>query len=461
VITGTGVRSWPDLVVSGIRDTAHSVRTTTVPGDKSITHRALLTSLMTDSPTEIRGANLGGAVLHLLDPLARLGIKVRRNGTTLSLFPGGTSAEACPRLDVRESSAAARLLIGVLAGRGIQAVVDGDEVLRNRPMEWVVEPLTALGACIDYMREPGRLPVMVRSGITRAARIELAVGSAQARSAVLTACVTAGIPVSIRRSVRSRNHTERLLTAMGATIREDDDGVEYAGGAIRQPPVIDVPGDPSLAAYAVATELLSPVPADVGLTIRGVCLNPTRIGFLETLRRAGAGIAYRDVRQQAGEPVGTIEVHGGLAGVRPPQVADAFTLHSLIDEVPLLSAVASVIDGPSVIGAAQELSFKETNRLTTTTAMLRGFGARIRATLSSLHIDGGRPLQAGATDSFGDHRLGMTAATLAASLPGTTLVRGGTCHATSFPEFVDHMAALGVNLWPASGTERCTPQPSV
>lgn len=438
------MRAWPGLIVDGGRRPLATADEITVPGDKSITHRALISAVMTGASPRIRGANTGAAVLHLLEPMGMLGYNVRRHGTTMSVRYSAANVQACPRLDVRESSAAARLLIGVLAGRGIRGVVDGDRILRTRPMDWVVDPLRALGAGIGYLGEPGCLPVEVRSPVTRGGRVALTVGSAQARSAVLTACASAGIAVRIERSVRSRDHSERLLMAMGADVAQDGSAVTYGGAPIRPLPVIDVPGDPSLAAYPAAAELLAPTPS--GLRIRDVCLNPTRVGFFEVLRDAGARIAYENERQHHGEPVGDIVVLGGLDAVRPAVVDDPFTLHSLIDEVPLLAAVATRIAGVTVIGCAKELAFKETNRLETTTSMLRAFGATITQTPSGLRIDGGAPLRPGRAPSFGDHRLGMAAATLAATLPGTTVVDSGMCHTTSFPGFADVMNAVGLNM---------------
>jgi 3-phosphoshikimate 1-carboxyvinyltransferase len=444
-------RQWPDLIVDGGRDVAAAAPVLSVAGDKSITHRALISALMTDSSLDIGNANLGGAVLHLLPALRALGFDVRQDGATLSVRRNlAAHVEPCPRLDVRESSAAARLLIGVLAGRGINAAVDGDSVLRRRPMDWVVAPLRALGARIDYLGRPGFLPLVVREPVTRSARVTLTVGSAQARSAVLIASATAGLPVHIGRAVRSRDHTERMLTAMGADLVADEDSVSYGGAPLRPLAAIDVPGDPSLAAYPAALELLSPSPS--GVRIQNVCLNPTRTGFFDVLRRAGARISYTDLRESAGERVGTVVVRGGLSGVRPPVVSDRFTLHSLIDEVPLLAAVASRIDGVTLIGCAEELSFKETNRLTSTTIMLRRFGIPITETSSSLRVVGGGPVRGGATTSFGDHRLAMTAATFAATLACRTLVESGTCHRTSFPGFVTVMTTLGLNIRAADGT---------
>lgn len=440
--------AWPDIRVNGGRGAGAGARAPlTVPGDKSITHRALLSSLITESPVEVRNANPGGAVRALLDPLRLLGFAVRWSGGSLIVEPNaaavaGETGE--PVLNVGGSSAAGRLLIGTLAGKGISAVVDGDAVLRQRPMEWVVEPLRELGARIDYLGEAGRLPVAVRGPVRRSAPITLRVGSAQARSAVLLAAVAAGLAVEIGHPVRSRDHTERLLAALGADLVEDERRLTYRGGALKAAPVIDVPNDPSLAAYPAAAHLLW----GDGSTLRlpGVCLNPTRLGFFEVLREAGAAIRYEDRAVTAGEQIGTIVVEGGLDGVVPFAVEDELTFHSLIDEAPLLAAVGTRLPGRSRIDASAELVFKETNRLLTTQAMLRGFGADVTVSDASIRVEGGAPLTAATVDGFADHRIAMTAATLGCALPGRTTVLGGVCHTTSYPGFVEDMAAIGADI---------------
>lgn len=447
--------SWPDIRVTGGRAAGASGSgsgpaaapwSLTVPGDKSITHRALLSALLTEAPVEVRNANPGGAVRALLDPLRQLGFAVTWSGSSLIVEPNAVPGEreAEPVLNVGGSSAAGRLLIGVLAGKGMSAIIDGDAVLRQRPMEWIVEPLRELGARIDYLGEPGRLPVAVRGPVRQSAPITLRVGSAQARSAVLLAAVSAGLPVEITHPVRSRDHTERLLAALGADLVEEAQRLTYRGGAVKQAPVIDVPNDPSLAAYPAAAHLLW----GDGSTLRlpGVCLNPTRLGFFEVLRKAGAAIRYEDRGVTAGEPVGTIVVAGGLTGVAPFAVEDAATFHSLIDEAPLLTAIGARLAGRSEIGASEELVFKETNRLLTTQAMLRGFGADVTVSDARIRVDGGAPLTAATVDGFDDHRIAMTAATLGCALPGRTTVLGGVCHTTSYPDFVEAMATIGADI---------------
>ncbi|MGG2461419.1 3-phosphoshikimate 1-carboxyvinyltransferase [Streptomyces sp. RGM 3693] len=433
-----------------------------VPGDKSVSHRALLAALLPGAPTAltVRNANSGGAVRALLPALHALGLRVDDDGggtlvvrrgavpvpQTVREHPGITTwPSGVPYLETGGSSAAARLLIGLLAGTGTRAVVDGDEVLRHRPMEWIVEPLAELGAAIDHLGEPGRLPVLVREPVCRPGTVELSVGSAQARSAVLLAVAAAGLPATVRHPVRSRDHTERMLAAFGAGLGEHDRTITWDGGPYTVPSVIDVPADPSLAAYPVAAHLMWGDGEE--LRIPGVCLNPTRLGFFEVLRRAGAGISYEDQRRTSGgEPTGTVVASGGLDALESLRVDDPAVLHALIDEVPLLAAVAALLPGTSQIGCAEELRFKETDRLTTTARMVGAFGARAEVVADGLTVRGGAALRAGTVPSFEDHRIAMAAATLAMRLPGRTTVHGGACYHTSFPDFADVQRAVGARI---------------
>ncbi|MFF3906399.1 3-phosphoshikimate 1-carboxyvinyltransferase [Streptomyces sp. NPDC001848] len=451
-----------DLVVDGgRRHPATASLTVEVPGDKSVSHRALLAALLPGAPSRltIRNVNTGGAVRALLPAMHALGAQtvvedgtlvVERNGTVVPQ-PVRTHPDVAdwpddvPYLDTGGSSAAARLLIGVLAGNGRAAVVDGDDVLRHRPMDWLVTPLNHLGADIEYLGEPGRLPVLVRGTVHRSETVELTVGSAQARSGVLLAAVAAGLPADVRHPVRSRDHTERMLAAFGARLTPAPGAVRYDGSPYTVPEVIDVPADPSLAAYPVAAQLLW---GDAGeLRVPDVCLNPTRLGFFEVLRQAGAAISYQDERvASSGERVGTIVVRGGLRDVHAVRVDDPATLHALIDEVPLLAVVAARLPGTSWIGCAEELRFKETDRLTTTARMAAAFGAHVEVAGDGLKVMGGAPLTGGPVPAFEDHRIAMAAATLAVSLPGRTTVLGGACHRTSFPGFADAQRAVGATI---------------
>ncbi|KPI10570.1 3-phosphoshikimate 1-carboxyvinyltransferase [Actinobacteria bacterium OK074] len=456
----------PDLVVEGGATAGSDIlRTLTVPGDKSISHRGLMAALLPGAPevVTLRNANLGQAVRALIPAMRALGLGVDvtpeeitvrqahspvpqpvRPHATVASWPRGV-----PYLETGGSSAAARLLVGLLAGAGTPAVVDGDEVLRHRPMDWLVEPLVQLGAEIDYLGEPGRLPVLVRRPVDRPGSVELKVGSAQARSGVLMAAVAAHLPVELHHRVRSRDHSERMLAAFGAKLIEAPDRTVYDGGDYTVPGLLDIPADPSLAAYPVAAHLLHDDNGE--LHIPDVCLNPTRLGFFDVLRRAGADITYADHYVTAGgEPSGTIVVRGGLADVGAIRVDEPAVLHSLIDEVPLLAAVATRLPGVSWIGCAEELRFKETDRLATTQRMLAAFGAQVEARDDGLLVTGGIPLASCTAPSFEDHRIAMAAATLATCLPGRTTVSGGACHRTSFPDFVDVQRAVGVRVFEGS-----------
>ncbi|MBV1855773.1 3-phosphoshikimate 1-carboxyvinyltransferase [Catellatospora tritici] len=414
--------------------------TLTVAGDKSITHRALLCALIQDGPLEISGANLGGAVSALFGPMAMLGrpVSTTPNGVRV----GDAAAGTRPVLDVGGSSAAARMLIGVLAGQGRKAIVDGSPQLRARPFSWVVDPLRELGASISYLGPEGGLPVSIGSGVYRPGRVRLSVGSAQARSAVLMAAVAARLPVEIEYPVLSRDHTERLLSWMGADIvRDGGTRLRYGGGSLRPVGSIAIPGDPSLAAYPVAAALVSEQVES--LTIADVCLNSTRTGIFDVLIRAGVGIRYEAVREDYGESVGNVVVQGGLDGAVPVEVADAFTFHSLIDEVPLLASLATCIRGTSTIGPAHELTFKETDRIVTTAAMTAAFGGQLVTAAGSLSVTGGGPIAAATVDSFGDHRIAMSAATLGCRFHDRTTVVAGGCHRTSFPGFAEALNHAG------------------
>ncbi|MEV7422024.1 3-phosphoshikimate 1-carboxyvinyltransferase [Streptomyces sp. NPDC091212] len=452
----------PHLVVDGGRSArGQGPLAVAVPGDKSVSHRALLAALLPGAPAvlTVRNANSGGAVRALLPALRALGLRVDIERDALTVRRGArpvrqpvrghpdidTWPDDAPYLETGGSSAAARLLIGVLAGTGTRAVVDGDEVLRHRPMEWIVDPLAELGAEIDYLGDPGCLPVLVGGPVCRPGAVRLSVGSAQARSAVLLAVAAAGLPATVRHPVRSRDHTERMLAAFGAGLTRTEHELTWDGGPYTVPPVIDVPADPSLAAYPVAAHLMWG-DGEV-LRVPGVCLNPTRLGFFEVLRRAGADISYEDERSTSGgEPTGTVVARGGLDGLDSVRVDDPAVLHALIDEVPLLAAVAALLPGTSWIGCAEELRFKETDRLATTARMVGAFGARVEVAADGLTVTGGAALRAGTVPGFEDHRVAMAAATLGMCLPGRTTVRGGACHRTSFPGFADVQRAVGARI---------------
>lgn len=433
-----------DLIVDGNKSIKGVIKGGHLPGDKSISHRILLAAILTPGVTIISNINRGNAVQLLIPALEKLGIDIysEQNGEVhVRPFGERMVKEDVPVLNLGPSSAAARMLIGILAGLRQRAVIDGDHVLRTRPMEWVVNPLRQMGAEITYLGKDGCLPLEIHHGNFNGGSVRLKIGSAQASSAIMFAAFASGCPVEITHKVRSRDHTERLLGYIGATIKSYDDLTSMTDISLGEIPYYHVPGDPSSAAFIAAAHVLQKRKCDC--FIENVCLNPTRVGFFEILKKCGISIHYQDVKTVYGEPVGNIVIGPYNHNLTAFTVEGGYKFHSLIDEVPLLAAIACVIKGASYILNAAELVFKETNRLQTTKDMLRAFGADVEIANNGLYINGGKELESGVVPSFNDHRIAMTAAALASSLPGITRIIGGDCYQVSFVEFPNVMHSYG------------------
>lgn len=436
-----------DLIVSDQQISTSTSKILQVPGDKSISHRVLLAAAITPKPTRLYNLNLGNAVSLLIPALDALGVQVSQEKDVVIVSPPINKIWNQEKVQVNlgPSSAAARFLIGLLAGLGVRAVVDGDKTLRTRPMGWVVEPLQQLGANIRYLAEPGCLPVALEGGCLQDGIVRLRIGSAQARSAVLFAAFASERNIKIFYPIRSRDHTILLFQHLGMDI-QDLPGVVQIQGKCSQPlPEYHIPGDPSAAAFLAAAHIFQRRQRE--LILENICLNQTRIGFFEVLKGCGIQIEYKDIRKTYGETVGTIVVGKFNESLKPFQIKDPLLFHSLIDEIPLLVAFAAIIPGKSSIFGAEELVFKETNRLLSSQSMLLAFGGQAEVVENSIHITGGLPLQAGIIPSFGDHRIAMTAAALAFSLSGSSKILLGECYKTSFPEFSKLMSALGLNIF--------------
>ncbi|WP_395175442.1 3-phosphoshikimate 1-carboxyvinyltransferase [Roseibium alexandrii] len=426
-----------------------------LPGDKSISHRALLISSLSARPVLLNGVNLGGAVLPLVKGLMKLGVRIERAGPdALSVCGGLFHSNPATRLYMGPSSAAARLLIGLLAGTGTAAIVDGNAVLRARPMDFVVEPLNSLGADIRYLGEAGRLPVAIEKGAFRGGRARMRVASAQAVSALLLAAFGANRAVEIETVAHARDHTERLLVEMGMEIRRQDRLViaEPSGkqlpAADALPAVWSIPADPSTLAYPAALAALrgrfGSVSAD------GVGINPTRIGFFEVLKQVtGAELCVQTEGLVLGEPVGRVVVNGNSVQPEPVSLSGKSLVHSMIDEVPLLVAVMGLTGVGGRLTDCEELVFKETNRLDSTARMLRTFGLDVETSNDGFRLGKFKPVATGRTEplvvpSFGDHRIAMTTVVVANSLRVPVLVEDGRCYLTSAPGFPALMRQLRV-----------------
>ena len=421
-----------------------------VPGDKSIGHRALLLSALCDGEVEVSGLSGGQDNARTRAAVAAMGANV------VDLGPGRVRVagagvdglrEPAAEIDCGNSGTSIRLLCGLLAGQRFTTRLAGDPSLSSRPMRRVAEPLAAMGARVEGASRADRpgeiyppLTVHPAEGKLRGTDASLAVASAQVKSAILLAGLYADGAVRVREPGPSRDHSERMLAHLGAPIRVDADGVVLldARGWDRRLTTasLEVPGDPSSSAFLVAAALVARA-AEV--EIAGVCVNPTRTGFLDVLADLGAVVRSDNVRDVGGEPVADLVVSSASSGfdrLRGAVVAGTTTVRS-IDELPILSVVAAFADGTTEIRDAAELRVKESDRIATTAAMLRAFGVDVDERPDGLVVHGrpGRRLRPARVDSAGDHRIAMAAAVAALAADGPSHIEDVDNVATSYPGF--------------------------
>ena len=418
--------------------------TLAVPGDKSISHRAALIAAMGDQPVRITGWLDAADTRSTLAAVRALGAGVQDHGDGALTVRGrgarGAGTVDGP-LDVGNAGTLMRLLPGWLAGvEGGRWVLDGDASIRRRPVDRVAEPLAAMGAALAA-REDRFPPLTVQGRPLRGIEYRLPVPSAQVKSCVLLAGLLAAGRTTVVEPVPSRDHTERMLAAAGATVERDGDRVSVVGSGGLAPAAVDVPGDPSSAAFLVAAALLVPG-SRVVLTRHGA--NWTRVGFLRIAERMGAAVraqleAPRAGGMPAAEPVTEVVVgHAPLAGttVEPHEVPLA------IDELPLVALLGCFAEGETVVRGARELRVKESDRIATVVGGLRGLGADIEATEDGFAVRGRGGLRGGRLEAHGDHRLAMLGAVAGlASREGVEVV-GMEAAAVSYPGFERDVASL-------------------
>lgn len=425
------------LVVSGGAITG----TVRVPGDKSISHRAALLAALAQGPGDITGFLESADTDALLGALAALGIRVERTPETVRIHGRGAARWDDPErdLDLGNSGTALRLLAGVLAGRGVHAVLTGDASLRTRPMQRIVEPLRRMGA--EISAREGVPPVVLGGGALRGATHPVPAASAQVVSCLLFAGLHAEGETWVARAPGVRDHTERMLGHYGVPVHRKRGRLGVAGcdwGAVAARPVA-VPGDPSAAAFFAVAAALMPG-AEVALP--GICANPTRTGFASVLGRMGAEIAWAGIDESGAEPVGTLHIRGrALHGVR----IDAAEIPTLIDELPALMVAAAYASGRTVVAGAAELRHKESDRIATMAALLAALGSEVRETPDGVEIEGGR-LRGGTVDAHHDHRVAMAAAVAALGADGPVTIRNCAEIATSFPGFAAAARAAGLEV---------------
>lgn len=398
-----------------------------VPGDKSISHRALILSALAPGVSRIEHILESADVHSTAGALRAMGARIPPLSPNIHVEGGALASPGDP-LDCGNSGTTTRLLAGVVAGSRLAATFIGDASLSRRPMRRVAEPLRAMGARVE-LPQHGGLPMRVEGARLSAIDYRSAVASAQIKSAVLLAALTAGVRASVHEPQRSRDHTERMLAARGVLVRQEDTTVSIAADQRLVAADVSVPSDPSSAAFFVALALL----ANQGeLRLADVCLNDTRVGFLRALRRMGGDIEIVDRRDEGGEPVGTIIARPSrLRGI---EIA-ADEVPSLIDELPLFACVAARAEGESVVRGAAELRVKESDRIAVIVGNLTRLGATAEELEDGFRVHGRRRPLAGLATTHGDHRIAMSFGVLGA-LPGNHVsVDDPACVAVSFPNF--------------------------
>jgi 3-phosphoshikimate 1-carboxyvinyltransferase len=424
--------------------------TVAVPGDKSISHRALMLGALAVGCTEIRGLLEGEDVLATAAAFRAMGADIVRETDGRWLVHGvglGGLAEPGGVLDLGNSGTAARLLLGVLATHPFTAFVTGDASLRTRPMRRVIDPLSQFGARF-LSREGGRLPLAVTGAADPVPQIyRLPVPSAQVKSAVLLAGLNTPGETSVIEPQPTRDHTERMLGHFGATVRvePDADGARHItieGYPELTAASIIVPGDPSSAAFPLVAALIVPG-SDV--TIAGVGLNPTRAGLIASLQQMGADIALENPRSEGGEPVADLHVRAGtLKGADiPPERAP-----SMIDEYPVLAVAAAHAKGRTIMRGLAELRVKESDRLTAIATGLSACGVRVDVAGDDLIVEGtGRPPAGGGRIATQlDHRIAMAFLVCGLGARQPVAIDDARPIATSFPDFVPLMTRLGAQF---------------
>jgi 3-phosphoshikimate 1-carboxyvinyltransferase len=402
-----------------------------VPGDKSISHRAVILGSIAGGTTTVRGFLPAEDCLRTAAVFRMMGVAIEQRGDALRIEGRGLRGLAEPSdvLDLGNSGTGMRLLTGLMAGQSFFSVVTGDETLRRRPMRRVVDPLRQMGAVIAGRNGGEFAPLAVTGRPLKGIRYDLPVASAQVKSALLLAGLTAEGPTRLTEPSASRDHTERMLLAFGADLRVEGTTVTVHPAESLKSRDLEIPGDPSSAAFFVVAALIVP---GSELTIRSVGVNPTRTGFIDVLHQMGADLRLENRREIGGEPAADLVVRSGpLKGV----AVDPALVPRAIDEFPVLAVAAAFAEGETLIRGAEELRVKESDRIAVMAAELRKLGARVEELPDGLRITGGAPLAGAVCESRGDHRVAMAMAVAGLAASGETLIEDAACIETSFPGF--------------------------
>lgn len=409
-----------------------------VPGDKSISHRAVMFGSLAEGVTQITGFLPGADCLSTISCFRRLGIEIEQQGDKVTVHGKGWYGltEANELLDVGNSGTTIRLISGVLSTQPFHSVLVGDESIAKRPMRRVVNPLRQMGAKIDGRKNGEFTPLAIRGTELTSIHYQSPVASAQVKSAILLAGLQAKGTTSVEEPQLSRDHTERMLRAFGVTVKQEGLRVSVEGGQTLKGRQIEVPGDISSAAFLIAAVMMVP---DSFLIIENVGINPSRTGIIDVVRAMGGRIDIVNERIVNEEPIADLHVyHSDLHGT----TIEGDIIPRLIDEIPVIAVMATQARGKTIIRDAEELKVKETNRIDTVASQLAKFGARVTPTEDGMVIEGETKLTATDIDSMGDHRIGMAMAIAGLAAEGETTISNAEAIQVSFPKFAELLTEI-------------------
>ncbi len=406
----------------------------TFPGDKSISHRALMFAALADGESRISNLSTGADVQSTRQCLEACGIQTHNDGDDV-IVTGGQFSDPAQPLDCGNSGTTTRLLLGLLAGQGINATFIGDKSLSSRPMNRILEPLSQMD--LQFESHDGKLPITIYKSELNGTHYESPVASAQIKSAVMLAGLGANGETTITEPILSRDHTEKMLKGLGANLITN--GLSSTVSPLNVPLSnfnLVVPGDPSTAAFFAATAAIVP---NSEIIMNGILRNPTRIGFYQALQNMGAGMECIDTWEEAGETIGKLKVfHQPLNGIS----ISKDDIPGLIDELPILAILATQANGKTEVRDAEELRVKECDRIHAICKNLKSMGADIEELDDGFIIQGPTQLQGAEVETFHDHRIAMAFTVAGHVANGNVVLDYPDCASISYPEFYDELERL-------------------
>lgn len=410
----------------------------TIPGDKSISHRAVMLGAISQGTTSVTNFLRGADCLSTISCFRKMGIAIEENPTEILIHGKGLHGLSAPEavLDVGNSGTTMRLLSGILAGQDFSSSLTGDASIRKRPMKRVITPLSLMGASIESIPGNGCAPLAIQGMPLTGIHYQSPVSSAQVKSCVLLAGLYADSTTKVTEPFVSRNHSELMLRSFGAEIQTEGTTVSVQPDPLLTGQKVEVPGDISSAAYFIAAGLLIP---GSEILIKNVGINPTRDGILRVCRAMGADIEILNEQEHCGELTADLLVrHSALKGT----VIEGGMIPTLIDELPIIAVMAAFAEGTTIIRDAQELKVKESNRLDIIVHHLKEMGADVTPAPDGMVIRGGKPLTGAVLDSHMDHRIAMSFAIAAMAGNGETEILNSDCVSISYPDFYADLRRL-------------------